>query len=138
MYECTVISLKANANVHIVAYIMADGTVAIHDQRRKRNTLLMQADWNSHDLGFVGAVVARSLARTAIVWRDMVTNEADEYDTDLLAESIREGLYMLVHDGLRTNDRCRDVAKALRDSDGGSICVERMTDRARIVTGVAK
>lgn len=126
MYDCTVITLDTDTDHSVRAYIMEDGTLAIHDHKRKRQTLLMQADWYDHDLGMVGSVLARSIARSAIVLRDLCTQEHDDYDTDQLIESIREGLFVMLHDGIRSSDRCIAMANALRTSIVASITVENV------------
>lgn len=129
MYTCTLIRLTTDTDHTISASIAQDGTIAIHDASRKRQTLLMQADWYAHDLGVVGSVLARSIARSAIVLRDMHANDptdAEAYDSDLLIESIREGLYVMLHDGIRSSDRCIAMANALRTSIVASITVENV------------
>ena len=138
MYDCTVITLDTDTDHSVRAYITADGTIAIHDHKRKRQTLLMQADWNNHDLGIVGAVLARSIARDAIVLRDLCAQEVDNYDTDLLIESIREGLFVMLHDGTRSSDRCIELARALRGSIVASITVERLTNGLATCSGTVK
>lgn len=138
MYDCTVITLDTDTDHSVRAYIMENGTLAIHDHKRKRQTLLMQADWNSHDLGVVGSVLARSIARSAIVLRDMHANDptdAEAYDSDLLIESIREGLYVMLHDGIPSSDRCIAMANALRTSIVASIKVERMNNGLATCSG---
>lgn len=138
MYDCTVITLDTDTDHSVRAYIMAEGSIAIHDHKRKRQTLLMQADWDNHDLGVVGAVLARSIARDAIVLRDLCAQEVDNYDTDLLIESIREGLFVMLHDGISSSDRCIELSRALRGSIVASITVERMTNGLATCSGTVK
>jgi len=92
MYDTTYIDLTTDTNIRLLVSIKRDGTMTVTDPTVPTGefTLLFIEGGSTK---CIGAALARSVARAAIAVRDLAAVEhPDQYDTDLLVETVRDGI----------------------------------------------
>lgn len=92
MYDTTYIDLTTDTNIRLLVSITKDGTMTVTDPTVPTEGVTLT--FNDYDsTGCIGAALARSVACAAIAVRDLAAvDHPDQYDTDLLVETVREGI----------------------------------------------
>jgi hypothetical protein len=92
MYDTTYIDLTTDTNIRLLVSITRDGTMTVTDPTAPNAGVTVTFN-DSDSTGCIGAALARSVARAAIAVRDLAAvDHPDQYDTDLLVETVRDGV----------------------------------------------
>lgn len=92
MYDITTIRLTTDTDISLLVSIRRDGTMLVTDLSNPTVTATITFN-ESDSTGCIGSALARSVARSVIVARNLTCIEhEDEYDNELLVESVREGI----------------------------------------------
>jgi hypothetical protein len=92
MYDTTYIDLTTDTNIRLLVSITRDGTMTVTDPNAPNAGVTVTFN-DTDSTGCIGAALARSVARAAVVARDLGCNEhSDQFDNDLLTETVRDGI----------------------------------------------
>jgi hypothetical protein len=92
MYDTTYIDLTTDTNIRLLVRITKDGTMTVTDPTVPTGGVTLTFS-NGDSTGCIGASLARSVVRAAIAVRDLAAvDHPDQYDTDLLVETVRDGI----------------------------------------------
>jgi hypothetical protein len=92
MYDTTYIDLTTDTNIRLLVSIKRDGTMTVTDPNAPNAGVTVTFN-DSDSTGCIGAALARSVARAAVILRDLDCHEHDDpYDLDLCVETVRDGI----------------------------------------------
>jgi len=98
MYNTTYIDLTTDTNIRLLVSITKDGTMTVTDPTVPTVGVTLTFNEPNSTL-CIGAALARSVARAAVVVSDLACNEhPDQYDIDLCVETVREGIASILRE----------------------------------------